>query len=125
MKLVTCNKGTIAAGWVVANFPDSQPGVTAGLGASFFVKAIYRLRPDGEAIPWTDGPVTGCGDVAPDGNPFHGISYPSDWVPHKPFGEFMAVGTAYSPSRTGNVAFQVRMQVGGASKSLDVTGDRV
>jgi len=125
VKLICRNKGTIAAGWVVANFPDSQPGIDAGLGASFFVKAIYRLRPDDVPIPWSDGAVIGSGDVAPDGNPFHGISYASDWVPYKPFGEFMAVGTAYSPSRTGSVAYQVVMQVGSASKSLDVTGDRV
>jgi uncharacterized protein YjbI with pentapeptide repeats len=125
MKMLLRGTEAIASGWVIANFPDSQPGAVAGLGASFFVKAMYRLRPDDVPIPWTDGPVTGCGDVAPEGNPFHGISYASDWVPYKPFGEFMAVGTAYSPSRTGNVAFQVRMHVGGAFKSLDVTGDRV
>ena len=125
MKIISRNKDTIATGWAIANFPDSQPGIDAGLGASFFVKANYRLRQGDVPIPWTDGPVTGCGDVAPDGNPAHGISYASDWVPHKPFGEFMAVGTAYSPSPTGSVAYQVRMQVGNASKSLDVIGDRV
>ena len=125
MKIISRNKDTIATGWAIANFPDSQPGIDAGLGASFFVKANYRLRQGDVPIPWTDGPVTGCGDVAPDGNPAHGISYTSDWVPHKPFGEFMAVGTAYSPSPTGSVAYQVRMQVGNASKSLDVIGDRV
>jgi uncharacterized protein YjbI with pentapeptide repeats len=125
MKMLLRGTDAIASGWVIANFPDSQPGAVAGLGASFFVKAMYRLRPDDVPIPWLDGAVTGCGDVAPDGNPFHGISYASDWVPYKPFGEFMAVGTAYSPSRTGSVAYQVVMQVGSASKSLDVTGDRV
>ena len=125
MKMFLRGADAIATGWVVAHFPDSQPGGVAGLGTSFFVKAMYRLQPEGVATPWTDGAVIGCGDVAPDGNPAHGISYASDWVPHKPFGEFMAVGTAYSPSRTGSRAFQVRMQVGSAAKSLDVIGDRV
>ena len=125
MKMLLRGTDAIASGWVIANFPDSQPGAVAGLGASFFVKAMYRLRPDDVPIPWSDGAVIGCGDVAPDGNPFHGISYASDWVPYKPFGEFMAVGTAYSPSRTESVAYQVVMQVGSASKSLDVIGDRV
>lgn len=125
MKIVCHSRDSLATGWVVASLPDSPQGCIAGLGASFFVKAMYRLRPDDLPIPWSDGAVTGCGDVAPDGNPFHGISYASDWVPYKPFGEFMAVGTAYSPSRTGSVAYQVVMQVGTASKSLDVTGDRV
>ena len=125
MKIIRVNGDSISTGWVIANFPDSESGLPEGLGASFFVKAIYRLRQGDVPIPWTDGPVTCCGDVAPDGNPFHGISYASDWVPHKPFGEFMAVGTAYSPSPTGSVAYQVRMQVGSNSKSLDVIGDRV
>ena len=125
MKIVCHSRDSLATGWVVASLPDSPQGCIAGLGACFFVKANYRLRQGDVPIPWTDGAVTGCGDVAPDGNPFHGISYASDWVPHKPFGEFMAVGTAYSPSPTGSVAYQVRMQVGNASKSLDVIGDRV
>jgi uncharacterized protein YjbI with pentapeptide repeats len=125
MRVIRREKESIATGWVIANFPDSQSGVVAGLGASFFVKAIYRLRPGEVPIPWADEPVTGCGDVALDGNPAHGISYGSDWVPYKLCGEFMAVGTAYSPSFTGSVAYQVRMQVGSAAKSLDVIGDRV
>jgi uncharacterized protein YjbI with pentapeptide repeats len=124
MKIVCQSRDSLATGWVVASLPDSPQGCIAGLGASFFVKAVYRLQPEGVAAPWTDGAVTGCGDVAPDGNSAHGISYASDWVPHKPFAEFMAVGTAYSPSPTGSVAYQVRMQVGNASKSLDVIGDR-
>ncbi|MCX7415249.1 MAG: hypothetical protein NTY25_01990 [Planctomycetia bacterium] len=75
MKIICKNKDTIATGWVIANFPDDQPGANAGLGASFFVKAIYRLRPDEVPIPWADGPVMGSADIAIDGNPHHGISY--------------------------------------------------
>ena len=125
MKIICKNKDTIATGWVIANFPDDQPGAGAGLGASFFVKAIYRLRPDEVPIPWADGPVMGSADIAIDGNPHHGISYASDWVPYKPCGEFLAVGTAHCPPGKPVDSFQVRMQVGAASKSLDVIGDRV
>lgn len=125
MRVIRREKESIATGWVIANFPDSRSGVVAGLGASFFVKATYRLRPGEVPIPWADEPVTGCGDVALDGNPAHGISYGSDWVPCKPCGEFMAVGTAYCPSDKSGDPFRVRMQVGSASKSLDVIGDRV
>ena len=62
MRVIRRDKESIATGWVVANFPDSQSGVVAGLGASFFVKATYRLRPGEVPIPWSDEPVTGCGD---------------------------------------------------------------
>jgi uncharacterized protein YjbI with pentapeptide repeats len=125
MRVIRREKESIATGWVIANFPDSRSGVVAGLGASFFVKAMFRLRPGEVPIPWADGPVTACGDVAIDGNPTHGISYGSDWVPYKPYGEFMAVGTAYCPPDKSGDPFQVRMQVSGVSKSLDVIGDRV
>lgn len=125
MKLFRRGACPVGVGWVIAHFPDDRWGGTSGLNASFFVKAVYRLRPDGPPLAEADVPVNGSGDVAPDGNPAHGITYASDWVPHKPFGEFMAVGTAYGPPDAEGGPFQARIQVGNASKTLDVIGDRV
>lgn len=125
MKLFRRGACPVGTGWVIAHFPDDRWGGEPGLHASFFVKAVYRLRRDATPVAWDAGPVGGSGDVAPDGNPAHGISYPSDWVPRKPFGEFMAVGTAYGPPDAEPGGFQVRITVGKASKSLDVIGDRL
>lgn len=106
------------------------------LACSFIVKGTFRLVPDAPAEPWADGPDPLAGDTPWPDEPALGLAYPSDFVPWKPCGEWLAVGTARPPAAYASAAdasavwklagdrrhFMIRMEVGSRDKSLEVVG---
>ena len=127
----------LALGWVVQRHPvrDDGPPIT-GLACSFIVKGTFRLVSSGPAEPWPDGPAPLAGDTPWPDEPDLGLAYPTDFVPWKPCGEWLAVGTArppadyVAPAGTSAVAkhaddkrhFPIRLRVGSGDKLLEVVG---
>lgn len=128
----------LAVGWVVQRHPARADGPpVAGLACSFIVKGTFRLVADEPAEPWAEGPVALAGDTPWPGEAALGLAYPSDFVPWKPCGEWVAVGTARPPALyplgvagsafvwqgTGDTSrFAIRVGVGGTAKTLEVFG---
>lgn len=127
----------LALGWAVQRHParDDGPPVS-GLACSFIVKGTFRIVPDAPAEPWADGPDPLAGDMPWPDEPALGLAYPSDFVPWKPCGEWLAVGTARPPAAYASPAgtsavwkhagdrrhFMIRMGVGSRDKPLEVVG---
>jgi uncharacterized protein YjbI with pentapeptide repeats len=114
------------------------PPVT-GLAGTFVVKGTFRLVPGGPAEPWADGPEPLAGDMPWPDEPDLGLSYPSDFVPWKPRGEWIVVGMARPPMHypldaagdpfawqgEGDTRrFMIRVAVGRSEKRLEVFGER-
>jgi len=121
MKVANLNRELLTLSWMPCRLPARhQPGIP-GLAATFFLKAAFQLQADGQAIPWPDGPVQPSGDL-PLGK--GGVRYPSDFVPYKPHGEWLVVGTAHGPERKGG-DFEIRVEAGQLDKRLWIFGERL
>ena len=126
----------LSLGWVVQRHPvrGDVPPIT-GLACSFIVKGTFRLVADAPAEPLADGPEPLAGDTPWPDEPDLGLAYPSDFVPWKPCGEWLAVGTARPPfsypldaaaspfswkGAGDRGRFTIRVAVGDAEKPLEV-----
>lgn len=123
MKVHNLNPDLLTVGWVVGQLADTVQPFIPGLTGSFFVKATYRLQPDGPPVPWPDKPLAAAGDKPLDGDIKNGLGYASDFVPYKPRADFAIVGTAYPPEPCG-ASFPVSAQIGSLFKELFVIGPR-
>lgn len=140
MQLHNAVADRLTLGWVIQRHPEQAvgPGFT-GLACTFVVKGTFRLMQDAPATAWTGGPDALQGDTLWPDNPQLGLSYPSDFVPWKPCGEWILVGSARPPRNlsavdagqrsrwTGDTSrplFQVAAAVGESEKQLDVFGER-
>jgi len=123
VKVHNLNPELLAVGWVVGQLADTVQPFIPGLTGSFFVKATYRLVPDGPPLPWPDKPAAITGDRPLDGDMKNGLAYASDFVPYKPRADFAIIGTAYPPQEAG-ASFTVSAQIGALVKELTVFGPR-
>jgi uncharacterized protein YjbI with pentapeptide repeats len=101
--------------------PDDA--TTDALTATFFVRAEFRLRHGEAAEPITERPIVCSGDV-PHAEARQGLAYPTDYVPYKPLGEWMAIGTAHNAGWGDRHKFGARVRIGDHAKLVDVVGDR-
>jgi uncharacterized protein YjbI with pentapeptide repeats len=124
VKVHNLNPDLLAVGWVVGQLAETVQPFIPGLSGSFFVKATYRLQPDGPPLPWPDKPVAVTGDRPLDGDIKNGLAYASDFVAYKPRADFAIIGTAYPPEEAGAV-FTASAQIGTISKDVAVIGPRV
>ena len=108
-------------GWCLHHgSPDTD---AAGLRATYFVRAMFSISPLGPAV------LSAAEDLVPAGDTPHddaaaGLRYPSDFVPWKPCGEVIVVGTAQPPTVQGVKRYPVRVAVGDWQKEITVSGDR-
>lgn len=123
MKVVPKAPAGHALGWCIFRRTGAGNGRTSGTGVSFFVRADFRLPSSGPAVLDVSGPVVPAGDT-PHDDPGHGLRYPSDFVPRKPFGEVIVAGTAHPPAGQTVTRYRVGVAVGGWRKELDVHGER-
>ncbi len=121
MKLIDISESPLTMGMMPANFPAKLKPQCGGLSAVFFLKGVFRLKPNGVPEPWEEGPGFCSGDQMINDNPELGLGYASDFVPYKPVADFSAVGTAYPPSRA-DAHFPVRMRVGNREQEIKVFG---
>ena len=125
MKVIEQEKQSYGLGWLAwrAAGGDGRGGGSSGLMATVFVRAEYRLRHGEAPEPLVDRPVICSGDV-PHEEPQRGVAYPTDFVPHKPAGEWIVTGTAHNACYGSGDRFGVRVRVGDQSKLIDAVGDR-
>jgi len=112
-----------ALGWCISKGSD-PPGSVAGTYVSFFVRAAFDITPPGSAPSALTRPVVPAGDTPYD-DASQGLRYPSDYVPRKPYGEVIVVGTAHPPAGRSATNYHVRIAVGEWRKQLNVYGDRM
>lgn len=124
MKKINLNKEVINGGWIVSSLPAKLNPSHQGLSASFFIKGVFRLRPNADPIPWEKGPGHVSGDIPIKGDKKLGLGYASDFAPYKPHADFSAIGTAYPPT-SATTHFIATMRVGDASRSIGVVGERL
>jgi len=111
----------VCIGWCLhRNLPNTDP---SGLRVCFLVRAVFSITPGERPV------LSAAGNVVPSGDmPFDdaslGIRYPSDFVPRKPFGEVIVVGTAHPPRDRTPTSYPVRVTVGSWRKEIVVHGDR-
>jgi uncharacterized protein YjbI with pentapeptide repeats len=127
MKVLPRERVGYEVGWLVWRVVEAagqaDDGTTDALTATFFVRAEFRLRHGeaGESI--TDPPIVCSGDV-PHAEARQGLAYPTDYVPYKPLGEWMAIGTAHNAGWGDPHKFGARVRIGDHAKLVDVVGDR-
>ena len=115
MKLLPQERLGYELGWLVSKMAGSKKkpleDEPRGLMATFFVRGEYRLR-HGEAPELcTEKPVMPSGDL-PHDDPARGLAYPTDYVPHKPGGEFLVIGSAHHAGRGIDNKCGVSVQIG-------------
>ena len=110
-----------ALGWCVHR--GSRGTTQPGFQASFFVRATYSFGPTAPAELSPAENIVLSGDM-PHEDAAHGLRYPSDFVPQKPFGEVIVVGTAHPPAGQVATRYAVRVAVGAWGKAVTVHGDR-
>jgi len=87
------------------------------------VRAVFSITPGVRPVLSSPKDVLPSGDT-PFDDASHGLRYPSDFVPRKPFGEVIVVGTACPPAGRGLTRFPVRVAVGSWWKEIVVHGER-
>lgn len=116
MKIVSF--APLAVGPLVWQAQASEWSVTV------IVKATFWLVHGGEAtLADEQEPLLGDRHFADD--PGASLYASSDWAPIKPRADVVLVGHAYAPEGAEVSSLTARLQVGGLSKSLLVSGDRV
>jgi len=127
MKVLPRERSGYEVGWLVWRVFESSAtadnATTDALTATFFVRAEFRLRHGEAAEPITERPIVCSGDV-PYGEARQGLAYPTDYVPYKPLGEWMAIGTAHNAGWGDRHKFGARVRIGDHAKLVDVVGDR-
>lgn len=127
MKVLPQEHAGYEVGWLVWKVVDAagqaDDATADSLTATFFVRAEFRLRHGEAAELITDRPIVFCGDV-PHAEARQGLAYPTDYVPYKPLGEWMAIGTAYNAGWGDRHKFGARVRIGDHAKLVDVVGDR-
>jgi len=127
MKVRPRERSGFEVGWLVWRVVEAAgqaaDATTDALMATFFVRAEFRLRHGEAAEPITDRPIVFSGDV-PHGEGRQGLAYPTDYVPYKPLGEWMAIGTAHNAGWGDRHKFGARVRIGDHAKLVDVVGDR-
>ena len=125
MKVIEREKQHFGLGWLAwrAATTTGGDGGSSGLVGTVFVRAEYRLQHGEAPEPLVDRPVICSGDV-PHEEPQRGLAYATDFVPHKPAGEWIVTGTAHNAGYGSGDRFGVRVRVGDQSKLIDVVGDR-
>ena len=115
----------IAATWLCQKLP-LESGVLCSGGmltpaCTVIAKATFPLldEPGSAAVE-----SVFSGDVSRDCEGRPEPHYPSDFVPYKPSGEFLVLGTAVRPADAARERFQARVQVGPISKAIEVVGNR-
>ena len=108
-------------GWCVHRGSSSEP--VTRFRVTFFVRAVVTISPLAPPSLSSAENVVATGDTPYD-DAAHGLRYPSDFVPWKPAGEVIVVGTACPPAGLGLNQFPVRVAVGGWWKEITVHGDR-
>lgn len=124
MQVHNLNPEILTTGWVVGQLADTVQPIIPGLTGAFFVKATYRLQPDGPPVPWPDKPLPAAGDKPVDGDIQNGLEYASDFVPYKPRADFAVVGTAHPPPGRVAGVFTASVTVGPLRKEVAVFGPR-
>ena len=127
MRVLPRERSGYEVGWLVWKVFESSGtadnATTDALTATFFVRAEFRLRHGEAAEPITDRPIVCSGDV-PHAEARQGLAYPTDYVPYKPLGEWMAIGTAHNAGWGDRHKFGARVRIGDHAKLVDVVGDR-
>jgi uncharacterized protein YjbI with pentapeptide repeats len=127
MKILPRERSGYEVGWLVWRVFESagqaDNATTDALTATFFVRAEFHLRHGEAAEPITDRPIVFSGDV-PHAEARQGLAYPTDYVPYKPLGEWMAIGTAHNAGWGDRHKFGARVRIGDHAKLVDVVGDR-
>ena len=127
MKVLPQEHAGYEVGWLVWKVVEAagqaDDATTDALTATFFVRAEFRLRNGEAAEPITERPIVCSGDV-PHAEARQGLAYPNDYVPYKPLGEWMAIGTAHNAGWGDPHKFGARVRIGDHAKLVDVVGDR-
>ena len=127
MKVLPQEHAGYEVGWLVWKVVEAagqaDDATTDALTATFFVRAEFRLRNGEAAEPITERPIVCSGDV-PHAEARQGLAYPNDYVPYKPLGEWMAIGTAHNAGWGDRHKFGARVRIGDHAKLVDVVGDR-
>jgi uncharacterized protein YjbI with pentapeptide repeats len=127
MKVLPRERSGYEVGWLVWRVVEAagqaDDATADALSATFFVRAEFRLRHGEAAEPITDRPIVCSGDV-PHAEARQGLAYPNDYVPYKPLGEWMAIGTAHNAGWGDRHKFGARVRIGDHAKLVDVVGDR-
>ena len=127
MKILPQERLGYELGWLVSKMAGSKKkpleDEPRGLMATFFVRAEYRLRNGVAPELCTEKPVIPSGDL-PHEDPARGLAYPTDYVPHKPGGEFIVIGTAHHAGRGSDNKCGVSVRMGEYVKRIDVVGNR-
>ena len=111
----------VCIGWCIHR---GLPGTaTSGLRVCFLVRAVVSITPGEPPVLSAAGNVVPSGDM-PFGDASRGLRYPSDFVPRKPFGEVIVVGTAHPPRDRSPTSYPARVAVGSWWKEIVVHGDR-
>ena len=121
MKVTPKQPAGHALGWCVHR--GSRGTTQPGFQASFFVRATYSFGPTAPAELSPAENIVLSGDM-PHEDAADGLRYPSDFVPQKPFGEVIVVGTAHPPAGQVATRYAVRVAVGAWGKAVTVHGDR-
>ena len=108
-------------GWCIHRGWSSEPATR--FRATFFVRAVVTISPLEPPSLSSAENVVATGDTPYD-DAAHGLRYPSDFVPRKPFGEVIVIGTACPPAGRGLTRFPLRVAVGNWWKEITVHGDR-
>jgi uncharacterized protein YjbI with pentapeptide repeats len=118
VRVVNANQKLLSVGWTIVKMQPRQHT------ASFFVKAVFRLKPGGTAEPFADKPELAVADLYQDDDPAKALLYPSDFSPFKPRADLILHATAHAPGQKPAARFNVNWKVGGFEKPLTITGDR-
>lgn len=124
MQVHNLNPEILTTGWVVGQLADTVQPFIPALTGSFFVKATYRLQPDGPPVPWPEKPLPAAGDKPMDGSLLNGLAYASDFIPYKPRADFAVIGTAHPPPGRDAGVFTASVTVGPLRKDAAVFGPR-
>ena len=121
MKITPKQRLGHALGWCIHR--GWQADQESGFWVSFFVRAEFTCAPGKPPVLTAAETVVASGDT-PFDDASHGLRYPSDFVPRKPFGEVIVVGTANPPAGLAVTRYPVRVTVGSWWKEIVVHGER-
>jgi uncharacterized protein YjbI with pentapeptide repeats len=125
MNLINGNPEFLSVAWIPSNIPEKFPPHICGLTETFIVKGTFKLVHGSTARAHPDGAVSPRGDLPFTGSDQFEIRYGSDFVPIKPHGEFLLVGTGHSPQGMARQSFPISFRAGSLQKKIQAIGPRV